>query len=72
MRDASDMAPTIDQTVTSKQACTRLGIDRSTLTRWVADGRLTPAFKFPSKAGAFLFAPEDIDALEAAMNATAK
>lgn len=57
------MAPSIDQTVTSKAACARLGIDRSTLTRWVADGRLKPVFKLPYKAGAMFFDPADIDAL---------
>jgi predicted site-specific integrase-resolvase len=43
-----------------------LEIDKTTLTRWVADGRVVPAVKLPTTNGAFLFARADIEALAAA------
>lgn len=41
--------------MTSKEVCAALGIDRSTLTRWVQDGKVTPAQKLPGLRGAYLF-----------------
>jgi transposase len=43
----------------------RLGRDRSTINRWVRQGRLTPAVEFPGKTGARLFDPADVDKLAA-------
>ena len=54
----------------STEACTILNIDKATISRWVAAGRITPVAKLPRKNGAFLFARADIDAL-AAVRATA-
>lgn len=51
------------QPLTSAEACEQLGIDRSTLSRWVASGRIAPVFKVPGKRGAFLFSPADVEAL---------
>lgn len=48
------------------QAAQRLGVDRATVTRMVADGRLAPAGKLPHRNGAFLFDPRDVDKLAAA------
>lgn len=45
----------------SAEACERLGIDRSTLTRRVARGEITPAQKLPGETGPFLFEPAEID-----------
>jgi predicted site-specific integrase-resolvase len=53
----------------SAEVCTRLGIDRSTLSRWVAAGRITPTFQLPSKNGAMLFDPADVKALAAELAA---
>lgn len=53
-----------ETTVTSATACSWLDIDRSTLTRWVQAGRITPAFKFPGKAGAFLFERSEVERLQ--------
>lgn len=40
----------------SKDACQILGdIDRTTLTRWVKDGRIPTVGKLPGKSGALLF-----------------
>lgn len=48
----------------SADVCERLKIDRSTLSRWVAAGRLTPAMRLSSgPTGAFLFSAEDVEAL---------
>lgn len=48
--------------IDSAEACQRLGIDRSTLSRWVAADRLTPAMRVGGN-GAFLFDPADVEAL---------
>lgn len=47
----------------SAEACDRLGINRSTLTRWVVSGKITPAYKLDGIRGAFLFHPSDVDRL---------
>jgi transcriptional regulator with XRE-family HTH domain len=39
----------------SSELCEILGIDRSTLSRWVQSGRIKPAMKLPGLRGAFLF-----------------
>lgn len=49
--------------ITSAEACDLLGIDRSTLTRWVASGRLTPAFKAPGLRGPYFFHRTDVERL---------
>lgn len=46
--------------VTSAQACEELGIDRSTLSRWVASGRIEPALKAPGARGSFFFDPAEV------------
>ena len=53
----------------SREACDRLGIDRSTLSRWVAAQKITPALKLPGERGAFLFRPADVAGLERQMKA---
>lgn len=48
--------------LTTAQACERLGhLDRSTLSRWVQIGKITPAHKFTGLRGAFLFDPAEVD-----------
>lgn len=47
--------------ITSREVCKRLGIDRSTLTRWVAAGRVKPAQKLPGLRGAYLFTADVLD-----------
>jgi excisionase family DNA binding protein len=54
-----------ETTVTSATACSLLGVDRSTLVRWVAAGRITPAFKFPGPSGAYLFHRSEVEQLRA-------
>lgn len=45
----------------SAQVCDRLGIDRSTLTRWVAAGRIVPMFKSPGLRGPYAFDPAEVE-----------
>lgn len=52
-----------ETTVTSATACSWLGIDRSTLTRWVASGHIAPAFKYPGSNGAYLFDRREVERL---------
>lgn len=49
--------------LSSAQACQRLGIDRSTLTRWVEAGKLKPVVKLRGIRGAYVFDAADIDQL---------
>lgn len=51
---------------TSAEAAEKLGIDRSTLSRWVQSKRLIPAIKLPGLRGAFMFTDEAIEAARVA------
>lgn len=64
MPNTSVMHTTTADLLTAKAVCERLGCDRSTLSRWVKEGFITPALKFPGPRGAFLFAPIEIDRVE--------
>lgn len=61
-----------DTTLTSATACSLLGIDRSTLTRWVQSGRVTPVFKLPGSTGAYLFDRDDVERLREQRTAGAR
>lgn len=45
----------------SADVCAELHIDRSTLSRWVAMGRITPAIKLPGLRGAFMFDADEVE-----------
>lgn len=45
------------------QVCELIGIDRSTLSRYVQLGRITPAMRLPGRTGSMLFNPADVAAL---------
>ena len=64
------MPPTSGNLIGSAEACDVLGIDRSTLTRWVAAGKVSPSVRLPGRSGAMLFDREDIDALLAEAGAS--
>lgn len=49
----------------SAEACDALGIDRSTLSRWVRIGTITPATKLPGLRGPFLFDPAEVERVKA-------
>ena len=53
----------------SQDVCERLDINRSTLSRWVASGRVKPAQRLPGKTGAFLFTRAEVDRLERELTA---
>jgi excisionase family DNA binding protein len=53
--------------ITASEAADRLGVDRSTLTRWVQAGRITPAYKAPGVRGAFLFDAAHVDSLRVSL-----
>jgi len=46
--------------MTTAEAAERLGVDRSTLTRWVQSGRISPAVRLAN--GHLLFAVDVLDA----------
>lgn len=50
--------------LTSAAVCEALHIDRSTLSRWVASGRIQPATKLPGLRGAFLFDPSEVERIK--------
>lgn len=47
------------------EACERIGIDRSTLSRWIKFGEAEPAMRLPGKTGAYLFTVAEVDRLAA-------
>lgn len=53
----------------SVAVCEQLGIDRSTLSRWVASKRITPAMKLPTTRGPFLFDPAEVNRVAAELAA---
>jgi predicted site-specific integrase-resolvase len=52
-----------DNIIGSTEACTILNVDKATISRWVAAGRITPVGKLPRKNGAFFFSRDAIEAL---------
>lgn len=56
--------PPSPELIASIDVCKRLGIDRSTLSRWVQTGRAVPAMRLGAGRGAFLFTPAEVDRLE--------
>ena len=52
-----------DDLIGSREACRILNIDRSTLSRRVALGKIAPAKRLGDGAGAFLFKRADVEAL---------
>lgn len=57
--------PAIPVLLGSAQACAALGVDRSTLTRWVKSGRLQAVGQVGRHGGAYVFAEEAINAAAA-------
>ena len=56
------MLTTVDL-IDTAEAARRVGVNRSTLTRWVSAERIKPALVVPGYRGNFLFHPEDVEAL---------
>jgi len=57
---------TTTELLTSAEVCASLLIDRSTLSRWVSAGRITPTTKLPGKRGPFLFASAEVQRVKEA------
>ena len=55
--------PTYNDLIGSTEAARILQVDKPTLTRWVAAGRIIAVHKLPGKNGAFLFHRADIETL---------
>lgn len=51
--------------ISSQEALEILGVVLSTLTRWAADGKITPALKMPGSSGAYLWRRSDVVQLAA-------
>ena len=45
----------------SAEVCERIGIDRSTLTRWIQTDRIKFAQKLPGQKGVYLFEPAEVE-----------
>ena len=59
--------PATPDFIGSRDVCLLFEIDKSTLSRWVAAGKLTPALRASDKANAaFLFHRKDVERLKAA------
>lgn len=43
------------------EAAERIGVERSTLSRWVASGRIVPLHKLPGRTGVVLFDPAEVE-----------
>lgn len=56
-----DMATEPLDLVGTAEAAQILGIERSTLSRWIQLGHLAPAQKLPGKTGAHLFRRSDLE-----------
>jgi predicted site-specific integrase-resolvase len=55
----------MDAIVGSDEASEFLGVDRSTLIRWIAKGTVTPRHKLPGASGAYLFDRDEIERVAA-------
>lgn len=49
--------------VGAAQVAERFKVSRSSVTRWVTEGRLVPLVRMPGKRGAYLFDPDEVDRL---------
>jgi excisionase family DNA binding protein len=55
-----DISP--DSLVSTAEAAAILGLERSTVLRWVREGRIAPAMKVSGKTGTYLFRRADVEA----------
>jgi excisionase family DNA binding protein len=55
----------VTETLTTREAAERVGVPISTFHNWVSAGRIAPVKQLPGTRGAYLFAPEAVEALRA-------
>lgn len=55
-----------DDLLSTTETAALLGVDVSTISRWVNAGKLTPARKMPGLRGVYLFRRQDVEALAGA------
>lgn len=61
MHKSTDMPTnTAPDLIGSAEVCEKAGIDRSTLSRHVALGKITPALRLPGRTGSLLFDRKDV------------
>jgi predicted site-specific integrase-resolvase len=53
----------------SAEVCELIGIDRSTLTRWIQTDKIRPAQQLPGPKGVYLFTPDEVERAKAAYEA---
>ncbi len=53
------------------EAAEIIGVERSTLSRWIASGRIRPAHKLPGATGAHLFERREVERVAAEHQAVA-
>lgn len=49
------------QLIGTAEAAEVIGVERSTLSHWIAKGRITPAQKLPGKTGVLLFTRAEVE-----------
>lgn len=49
------------QLIGTAEAAQVIGVERSTLSHWIAKGRITPAQKLPGKTGVLLFTRNEVE-----------
>jgi predicted site-specific integrase-resolvase len=54
----------MDDLIGTAEATRILSVDKTTITRWVASGKLVPAMKLPKVNGAYLFHRSQVEALK--------
>lgn len=71
MHNAVRMSPLSTQHIGSAAVCDLLGVDRSTLVRWVQREKIAPVFKLPGSNGAYVFDRAAVEQLRAEQTAGA-
>lgn len=71
MHNAVRMSAPSTQHLGSAAVCDLLGVDRSTLVRWVQRERIVPAFKLPGSNGAYVYDRTEIERLRDRLTAGA-
>lgn len=56
--------------LTTSQVAAAVPMDGSTISRWVKEGRVTPAFRLPGRRGTMMWTADVIDVLRAEMGYT--